>query len=479
MIKPKLLCSIVAAAIALLAPFARAADAPAARQAHPNILFFLIDDMGYRDLSCFGGTRVKTPQIDRMAAEGLAFDQFYVSSPICSPSRTALLTGQYPSRWHITSYLDTRKVNENRGMASWLDVKAPTVARPLQKAGYYTAHVGKWHMGGQRDVADAPHINEYGFDTYLTSMEGLGPRILARFENHMKHPPTDMSAKFGGPGAEFVDRDKVSQRYVDRALEEIDKARKAGKPFYINLWPDDVHSPFQPPAKLRGDGSKTAGYLGVLEELDRQAGRIFDRIRSDPALRDNTIILICSDNGFEPGAGTAGALRGNKGQLYEGGIRSPLIVWAPKLIDSSAKPGTRNDKTVIAGIDFAPSVLALCGVEVPSGVKFDGLDMSAALLGKSSETRPSPTMWVRPPDRPGPPKNPMPDVAIRDGNWKLCVMRDGSRAELFDVIKDPNESNNLASENPDVVKRLSETVIAWDKAIEPNPKTWTPKAAGE
>jgi uncharacterized sulfatase len=121
----------------------------------------------------------------------------------------------------------------------------------------------------------------------------------------------------------------------------------------------------------------------------------------------------------------------------------------------------------------------MAGVATPGDVKFDGLDMSATLLGKSSEPRPSPTMWVRPPDRPGPPKNPMPDLAIRDGNWKLCVKRDGSRAELFDVIKDPNESKNLASANSDVVKRLSETVIAWDKAIEPNPKTWTPKAAGE
>jgi uncharacterized sulfatase len=217
----------------------------------------------------------------------------------------------------------------------------------------------------------------------------------------------------------------------------------------------------------------------VLEELDRQAGRIFERIRSDPALRDNTIILICSDNGFEPGAGTAGALRGNKGQLYEGGIRSPLIVWGPGRLATSAKPGTRNDRTVIAGIDFAPSVLALAGIGVPKDVKFDGLDMSAALSGKSSEPRPTPVMWVRPPDRPGPPKNPMPDLAIRDGDWKLLVKRDGSRAELFDIIKDPNESKNLASEHPDVTKRLTAAVTAWDKAIDPKPVTWTPKAAGE
>src|SRR5689334_15537317 len=131
---------IVTAALSPLLASGRAsaADAAGPVSKHPNILFVLIDDMGYRDLSCFGGTRVKTPEIDRMAAEGLAFDRFYVSSPICSPSRTALLTGQYPSRWHITSYLDTRKVNENRGLASWLSLDAPTVARPLQQAGYHT-----------------------------------------------------------------------------------------------------------------------------------------------------------------------------------------------------------------------------------------------------------------------------------------------------------------------------------------------------
>ncbi len=473
MFKSKLFCLAVSAMFVLLGQAARAAEIP-----HPNILFVLIDDMGYRDLSCFGGTRVKTPKIDRLAAEGLAFDWFYVSSPICSPSRVALLTGQYPNRWHITSYLDTRAIDKNRGVADWLSLDAPSVARPFQRAGYHTAHVGKWHVGGQRDVADAPHITDYGFDTSLTNFEGLGPRVLPKFEK-ITHPPTEMSAKFGGPGVEWAPREKVSERFVDRAIQEIDAARKAGKPFYVNLWPDDVHSPFQPPAELRGDGSKAAGYLGALVELDRQLGRIFERVRSDPALRDNTIILVCSDNGHEPGAGTAGPLRGSKGQLYEGGIRSPLIVWGPGRLASSAKPGTRNDRTVIAGIDFAPSVLAMAGVEAPNGVKFDGVDLSAQLTGASSEARPAPVMWVRPPDRPGSPKHPMPDLAIRDGDWKLLVMRDGSRAELFDVMKDPNESHDVASEQPDVTERLSDAVIAWDKSIDPHPVSVTPKAAGE
>lgn len=453
--------------MALVCLVALAADrADGAESRRPNILFVLIDDMGYRDLGCFGGTRVETPEIDRLAAEGIAFDRFYVSAPICSPSRVAVMTGQYPGRWRITSFLNTAEDDAKRGIADWLSPDAPFVARYFQQAGYHTAHVGKWHMGGQREVNDAPQLKEYGFDSTLTSMEGLGPRILAKFEDGRKHAPTDMNAKFGGPGIVWEERHKVSQRFVDRAIDEIDAAKKSGKPFFVNLWPDDVHSPFQPPPELRGDGSKAAGYLGVLKELDRQLGRVFEHVRNDPALRDNTVILLASDNGHEPGAGTARELRGNKGTLYEGGIRSPLIVWAPSTRSARSGQGRRNDTTVIAGMDLPPSLLAIAGVDAPKDVKFDGLDMSAALTGASAEPRKSPVMWVRPPDRGGPPKQPLPDLAIRDGDWKLLVARDGSRSELFDVIKDPNEKTNLADKHPDVVKRLSDAVIAWDREIE-------------
>src|SRR6188768_2504657 len=144
----------------------------------PNILVVLIDDMGWGDFSCFGNKEVETTNIDRLAAEGLRFEQFYVNAPICSPSRVALSTGHYPARWQITSFLNNRKENERRGMAQWLDPAAPMLARTLHDAGYATGHFGKWHMGGQRDVADAPLITQYGFEESLTSFEGLGPRIL-------------------------------------------------------------------------------------------------------------------------------------------------------------------------------------------------------------------------------------------------------------------------------------------------------------
>ncbi|MGK0184567.1 MAG: hypothetical protein ACI9R3_000340 [Verrucomicrobiales bacterium] len=139
----------------------------------PNIITVFIDDMGYSDFSCFGGT-VETQHVDQLAAEGIRFTNFYVNSPICSPSRVALTTGQYPHRWRITSYLNNRKDNNRRGMAQWLDPKAPTLARQLQVSGYATGHFGKWHMGGQRDVDDAPAISDYGFDKSLTNFEGMG-----------------------------------------------------------------------------------------------------------------------------------------------------------------------------------------------------------------------------------------------------------------------------------------------------------------
>ncbi len=150
----------------------------AAPPPRPNFIFVLIDDMGYADLSCYGQKQIETPHLDRLAREGIRFTQFYAGAPICSPSRTAFTTGQYPARWRITSYLASRAENERRGMAQWLDPKAPTLARALQQAGYATGHFGKWHMGGQRDVGDAPLITDYGFDESLTQFEGLGDRIL-------------------------------------------------------------------------------------------------------------------------------------------------------------------------------------------------------------------------------------------------------------------------------------------------------------
>ncbi len=432
----------------------------------PNIILVFIDDMGWADLSCFGNKEAKTPHIDRMAAEGLAFEQFYVNSPICSPSRVAISTGQYPQRWRITSYLNNRRSNRERGMANWLDPKAPMLARRLKEAGYATGHFGKWHMGGQRDVADAPPITAYGFDKTLTNFEGMGPKLL----------PLTMKPGWKEPGRIWADAERLGEPvfwmqrsmitggFVDAALTFVNKAEADKKPFYINLWPDDVHSPFFPPITKWGKNKRDL-YLAVLEEMDAQLGLLFDYVKEHKALRDNTLILICSDNGHEPGAGQAGVLRGSKANLYEGGIRSPLIVWAPKLVKANAQ-GTRNATSLMAAIDIAPSLLELTGLETPPDIVYDGQSLLDTLLGKSKKTRNAPVYFSRPPDRKDYAgfKN-LPDLAIRDGQWKLLCDYDSSRPELYRILEDPSESNNLADVHPDIANNLTKKVVDWYQLV--------------
>jgi len=434
----------------------------------PNVLFVLIDDMGWGDFSCFGNTEAKTPNLDRLAREGLTFAQFYVNSPICSPSRCALLTGQYPQRWKITSYLNNRADNTRRGVAQWLDPRAPSLGRTLQAAGYATGHFGKWHLGGQRDVADAPAIAAYGFDASLTNFEGMGPKLLplTRTPDSQEYKKIWADAeRLGGP-VTWMDRSKITTGYADAALRFIDDAAAKKKPFFVNLWPDDVHSPYFPPLEKWTPG-KHRLYLAVLEEMDRQLGRLLDRVRTDPALRDNTILVVCSDNGPEPGAGRAGPFRGHKTQLFEGGIRSPLIVWAPKLM-AKDKVGARNEVSVFAGIDLAPSLAALAGVTPDPAAKLDGHDLSATLLGKAEASHAAPLCWSRPPDRktwPPALPDPAPDLAIREGDWKLLCEYDGSKPHLYDLKRDPGETKDLAQDEPAIVARLTQALLAWHRSM--------------
>ena len=436
----------------------------------PNIILVFIDDMGWGDFSCFGNEHAKTPHIDRLAKEGLRFDQFYVNSPICSPSRVAISTGQYPQRWKITSYLSNRDHNKKRGMAQWLDPKAPMLARSLQKSGYATGHFGKWHMGGQRNVADAPEISEYGFDQSLTNFEGMGPKLLPLTLKPGQDPKKPgrlwADAYRLGKGARWVQRSKITEGFVDAAIPFIKKAKQENKPFYINLWPDDVHTPFWPPVEQWKDGSKRQLFLSVLEEMDRQLGKLFDHVRNNPDLADNTLILACSDNGPEKGAGVAGPFRGFKTHLYEGGIRSSLVAWAPKLMNKEVQ-GTINKKSIFSAIDLVPTLLEI--TKTPKHANFDGESLPDVLLGKSNSSRKQDLLFRRPPDRDsfyG--VEDLPDLAIRSGKWKLLCEYDGSDPSLYDLTKDRGEKNNLAAEHLKIVQELSQKVIAWHKSMPPD-----------
>ena len=437
----------------------------------PNIVLVFIDDMGYSDFSCFGNDLAKTPQIDSLAAEGIAFEQFYVNSPICSPSRVAISTGQYPQRWKITSFLGYRKKNEERGMVQYLDTKAPMLARSLKEVGYATGHFGKWHMGGQRDDDTCPHITEYGFDESLTNFEGLGKRLLNHCFSPGKAEPfiCDHNSRNLGKPEEitWMDRSKVTGGFADAALTFIKKAEAKGEPFYVNVWPDDVHGPLYPPLDKWQD-ERRAKYMAVLENMDAQLATLFSYIKDTPALRNNTMILVCSDNGPSRGQGRAIGMRGQKAILYEAGVRSPLIVWAPGLMKEKVM-GTRNAKSVFSAIDLVPSLLEIAGAQPPKNANFDGEELSRTLLGKNQHSREAPIYFRRPPDRKQykEDKN-LPDLAMRYEQWKFYCDYDGSRPELYNLSEDLGETTNLKDKQPTLMKKLSAELVAWHESLPPD-----------
>ena len=448
----KKICPILLALVGVLFLTGSSTDAA---ERPPNIIMVFIDDMGWGDFSCFGNTAASTPAIDQLAEEGVRFTQFYVNSPICSPSRVALTTGQYPQRWRIGSYLASRSANQNRGIAEWLDPAAPTLARMLHDAGYATGHFGKWHMGGQRDVDDAPPITDYGFDRSLTNFEGMGAKLLPlTMTPDGKEGRIWQDAERLGSPVTWMQRSEITGGFTAAALDFIKEAHAAKKPFYLNLWPDDVHSPFWPPVDQWQDG-KQEKYRAVLEAMDAQLAVLFEHIQNYKELKRNTLILICSDNGPEPGAGSAGPLRGAKTTLYEGGIRSPLIVWGPGIVAQEAS-GSTDTESCFAAFDLVPSLLEIAGIQHSEEIPFDGMDVSPALRGKQSVIH-GPIYWRRPPDRKmykalG--DTVLPDLAVRDGNWKLLCDYDGQNIQLFDLHKDPGEKNNIAADFDKVRDRL-------------------------
>lgn len=451
----------------ILALLAMAAICAAER---PNIVFVFIDDMGYGDLSCYGNEDIQTANIDRLAAEGVRFEQFYVASPICSPSRVGITTGQYPARHLIHSYLNSRKRNRERGMRDFLDPAAPAVARVFQNAGYATAHFGKWHMGGGRDVDDAPLPQAYGFDESLVSFEGLGDRIL---------PPgglSEQSRKLGKGAIRDVAKHEMTEIYVDRAIDFIERNRD--KSFYMHLWLNDVHDRFFPKPQLLAKFERFAAnpyrqeYFAVIDEMDRQLGRLFRKV-DDLGLGEKTLLVLASDNGptawkryydegFDPPGKTNG-LRGRKWSLYEGGIREPLIVrWT-----GTVPSGRTNSTTVVNSVDMLPTFCSLAGLPVPDA-SLDGVDMSASFRG-DQPTRTRPLFWEygRDPSylRPGLESDRSPALAVRDGDWKLLMNTDGGDVELYDFSGGFDETRDLSEQRPETASRLRESLLRWWRSI--------------
>lgn len=433
-----------------------------AAEKKPNVIFILTDDMGCGDIATLGGKQGATPNLDRLAREGTRFNQFYVASPICSASRTAYTTGMFPARWRINSFLHERSGNRANEQADWLDTNAPAIGRAFKQAGYATAHFGKWHLGGGRDVRDAPLPSAYGFDESHVNCEGLGPR----FENFGNAQTATLNTEDG----KTYFRYNFTQYWVDRSIDFI--KRQQGQPFYLELWPQDVHTPHDPSEEAMSR-TETSGlplpqhkFRAVLNEYDRQIGRFLDTLR-ELALETNTIVVFAADNGPEPSFDHARTLgqRGMKWSLYEGGIREPFFVRWPGHIPV----GQTNDATVLASVDYFPSISALAGVKSPANASFDGVNQSAAWLGATPH-RTAPLFWEygRKPQGymyPRSPEDKSPNVAVRDGNWKLLLNADGTDQQLYNLQADPKETNNIAGQYAAITTRLTKLALDWRKSL--------------
>jgi len=442
--------------------------------AKPNIVIIFADDQGYGDLGCFGSTVIKTPNIDRMAEEGRRFTNFMVASPVCTPSRSALLTGCYPKR--IGMHQGVLFPASTRG----LNPSEHTIADHLKSLGYATACFGKWHLGHHPETL--PRQN--GFDTYL----GIP------YSNDMNHPdnkgkpriPSDdlwrdqdsAVTHWNTPLIENekivelpVDQRTVTRRYTDRAIDFITEHKDES--FFVYLPHSMPHIPLYVP-KDAYDPDPANAYTCVIEHIDAEVGRLMDTIR-ELDLADNTYVIYTSDNGpwlrFKNHGGSAGPLREGKGTTFEGGQRVPCVMWGPGRI-----PAGTECNDVVATIDMLPTIAALTHSKLPADRKIDGMDLSHKLLDTAGESSRNEYLYYSSQGQ---------LEGIRRGQWKLLVKakrrnrnnKDAAPAKptihLFDLAADVGERTDLAVDHSDVVNELIARMKELDAEITANArKPW-------
>jgi N-acetylgalactosamine-6-sulfatase len=426
--------------------------APAPR---PNIVFIFADDWGWGDLSAHGSTWLQTPHLDRLAAEGIDFGQFNVLNPVCSPSRTAVMTGQYPARWSVHQHFAHPSQNRPRGMPDWLDPRAPTLPRFLRAAGYRTGHFGKWHLTN-RQTPGAPRPEAYGIDEWAVFNGGAG-----------------------WPAAKVGDTAENAAAFI---------AKHRDQPFFLNVWLHETHTPHAPSPEAMAQwahlDAQRRVYAAVVTDGDRAVGRILEALR-EAGVDGNTLVLFSSDNGPEnTGAtqrpaytegdsgvtgydtyysvGETGGLRGRKRSLFEGGVRVPFLVRWP----GRAPAGRRDDATVFTAVDLLPTLCAAAGVTLPADYAGDGENLLPALEGRPM-ARTRPVFWEWRGNQTEP--DWWPRLAVRDGEWKLLLTADARRVSLHRLPEDRAEARDVAAENPAVVARLSRLALDWRASLPSTP----------
>ena len=442
-----------------LAANEKAADQKAADE-KPNIIFIFADDWGWGDLSCHGHPYVKTPNIDRLAQEGADFQRFSVASGVCSPSRAAVMTGHFPARYNIDGHFAWVPSNAKRNMPDWLSTDAPTIPKFLKQAGYRTAHFGKWHLANNM-IPDSPVPTAYGYDEY------------GAFNCAGEQMPVHEDAR--------------------NTIKFIESCHEQQKPFFVNLWIHEPHTPFHTVPKYRWrfrELEETDNiYASVLSHADDRIGEVLDAL-DRLELTDNTLVIFSSDNGPARNAhgseltlmhdtatgagygiagakGITGGRKGYKASLFEGGVGVPFIArWPGKIAVG------KTDKTsILSAVDLLPTFCEIAGVELPASYQPDGISQVKTLLGEGTTNRDKPLFWKYPAR--WPPNEVQPDhwvsLAIVDDNWKLVSNTDGSHVELYDLVADHLESNNLSESKPEVANSLREKLENWKSSLPAKP----------
>lgn len=432
----------------------------------PNIILLLADDLGYGDLSCFGSPAVKTPNLDRLAKEGMKCTRFYAGSAVCSPTRASVLTGRYPLRFDITRHFNDRD--------RWLPESATTVAELLKDAGYNTAHMGKWHLGGLhvdqkgKRLNNQPGPRQHGFDFYQTQIEQQplrgrmgrertifrqGGTVLLRNDQRISDDDPYYSKHFTDANGDF-------------AVELIEKFSADEKPFFLNLWWLVPHKPYEPAPEPHWSNTAADGisddqhrFRSMMQHMDAKVGQILKKL-DELRISDNTLVLFTSDNGaaYE---GFIHDLKGGKTDLHDGGLRVPMVVRWPAAI-----PAGQTSDAFGHTNDLLPTFCEAAGVEVPNELQIDGLSLLPHLKGQESpseEVRGT-VFWqlnlYKSIQRHYPkPKPYATEVAMR-GKWKLLALG-GKPVELFDLEADPNEQRNVIADHPELVASLSTQLDDW------------------
>jgi arylsulfatase A-like enzyme len=420
--------------------------------ARPNVLFILVDDLGWRDLGSYGHEVHETPHIDSLAKRGMLFTNAYAACPICAPSRAAIMTGKFPSTsGYVDNYVSETKggILQRTQERSHLELEAVTLAESLKTGGYQTGFVGKWHLTNNDE-------------THLPTDQGFDVNIAGGWKGHPRDgffSPYKLAHLKDGPKGEYL-----TDRLTTEAIGVLERFSQKDAPWFLYVSYYTVHAPFHSkPEKTKKYAAKKARnpkYGGMMESMDENIGRLLSWL-DQKGFRENTVIFFTSDNGGHKPATDNTPLRGHKGDLYEGGIRVSCIADGP-----GVAKGVVND-TPIHGTDYYATLLELAGIEKKPGVAPDSVSLVPLLKGEAKFNR-GPMFWHYPVAKRLTPLS-EPGSVVRDGDWKYLYFYSDRRSELYNLKDDIGETKNLVALNPKKAKmmrtKLTSVLKAHDATI--------------